>query len=127
MGSGSRPDAEDFDPVSAQIYGPNRVVRTSGLPGTVAGGTLLFTTRIKPPRGLYTSERMSQQQADSRSDTIIEVWKYGMGYQLDASMWIIHRGIRYDIVGKDDMQSNWRSQTVKYQCRQCNNVSLATS
>lgn len=116
----TRPNTEDFHPMSANIYGPARTIRASGVPGQTTP-TLLMNTRIKPPRGLYTSERMNNQQADSRSDTIIEVWALGVGANLTADMWIVHNGIRYDVIGRDDMGADHRSQTIKYQCRNCGN------
>lgn len=119
----TRPDAQDFHPMSAQIWGPTRTIRASGVPGQTTP-TILFTTRIKTPRGLYTSEKTNQQQNDSRSDVLIEVWNYGPGANLTADQWIQHNGIRYDILGKVDMQGDYRRLTTKYQCRLSNNPLL---
>lgn len=119
-------NSEDFDPWSATVWGPGRALRPSGVPA-VGTPQQLFQTRIKTPRGLYTTEKTNQQAPDSRSDCIIEVWNFGpvsnptLGANLTSDMWIMHRGIRYDIVGKNDMQGDYRRQTTKYQCRICTN------
>lgn len=120
----SRQNAEDFDPWSAEIWGPTRTIRPSGVPGN-GPLVLLMLTRIKTPRGLFTNEKTNQQQADSRSNCIIEVWNFGAGKCLTADMWIIHRGIRYDVVGRNDMGADWRKQTVKYQCIMSSNPVVA--
>lgn len=106
--------------MSAQIFGPTRQVRDSGAPGETTP-TLLDTTRIKPPRSLFTSERTNLQAPDSRTDVIIECWAFGIAAKLTADMWFVHDGVRYDIIGKNDVNADYRKQTVKYQCRICNN------
>lgn len=118
--SKQRQNAEEFDPMSADIYGPTRLVRASGVPGASAYVKLL-NTRIKTPRGLYTTELSNQQHDDARFDTIIEIANAGTtvvrGSALTTEMYILHRGKRYDIVGPCNTTADWRSETTKYQCR----------
>jgi hypothetical protein len=122
-----RQDSVDFDPVSAYIYQVVRTVRPSGVPGNTGTDTMLFRTRIKTPRGLFTNERTNLNTPDSRSDVVIEVWNYGpatnttLGANLTADMYIMHRNIRYDIIGRNDMQGSYLRETTKYQCRICTN------
>lgn len=122
----TRNNAEDFDPEPAYIFSITRESRTSGVPG-VATATQLFETRIKPPRGMFASELTNNQIPDSRSDVIIEIWNDGpdsqpqLGANLTADMYIMHRGFRYDIVGRNDVQADYRRETTRYQCRVSNN------
>lgn len=115
-----RQNAEEFDPMSADIYGPIRQVRSSGVPGA-SDYTKLFSTRIKTPRGLYTTELANQQHDDARFDTVIEVSNAGTsvvrGSALTTDMYILHRGRRYDIVGPCNTTADWRKETTSYQCR----------
>ena len=114
----SRQPSEDFDPVSAEIYGPTRSTKESGVQ-TVGPPVLLFTTRIKCPRGLFVSERLAQQKPDSQADCIIEVSSMGLGASLTSDMSIIHRGVTYEIKGK--LPGDYRTETVLYQCKTHNN------
>ena len=97
--------------MSADIYGPTRQVRSSGVPGASAYARL-FTTRIKTPRGLYTTELANQQHDDARFDTVIEVSNAGTsavrGSALTTDMYLLHRGRRYDIVGPCNTTADWR-------------------
>ncbi|CAB4176542.1 hypothetical protein UFOVP991_37 [uncultured Caudovirales phage] len=115
-----RQNAEEFDPWSADIYGPTRLSRPSGVPGASAY-VRLFTTRIKTPRGLYTTEMVNQQHDDARFDTVIEVSNAGTdavrGSALTTDMYILHRDRRYDIVGPNNTTADWRKETTSYQCR----------
>lgn len=125
-----RQNSEEFDPVSADIYGPTRLVRPSGVPGA-SGYAKLLSTRIKTPRGLYTTEMSNQQHDDNRFDTIVEVYNGGntvcKGSALTTDMYIIHRGKRYDIVGPCNTTADWRKETTGYQCRaSANPVAVVT-
>lgn len=114
----TRPRAESFHPASADVWGPNRVADNSGVIKTE--GILLFNTRIKTPRGLFVSERMNHQAADSQSDVVISIWNYLGGDRLTGDMWLMHLGIRYDIKGRiTQTQESWESHCTSYQCRMC--------
>lgn len=115
-----RQNSEEFHPMSADIYGPTRLIRPSGVPGASAYSKLL-NTRIKTPRGLYTTEMINQQHDDARFDTIVEVYSGGnnvvRGNALTTDMYILHNGMRYDIVGMCSTTNDWRKETTSYQCR----------
>lgn len=122
----ARPRGEEFDPEPAFIYGPETTIRPTGVVETTE--KFLFETCIKPPRGMYTNERLNQQAPDSRSTLIIETWNYGpdwdetLGAHLTADMWIVHRGVRYDIVGQlKAVKASWQSETTAYEVRMSNN------
>ena len=114
----NRQASVDFDPVSAEIFGPTRDVKLSGVQ-TVGPPTLLFTTRIKSPRGLFVSEKINQQHADAQFDCIIEVSSMGIGASLTSDMHIKHRGTTYEI--KSKLPGDWRTEVTSYQCRAHNN------
>ena len=115
-----RQNAEEFHPMSADIYGPLRVIRPSGVPGATTYVKLL-RVRIKTPRGLYTTEMDNQQHSDARFDTIIEVVNADTiavsTRKLTTDMYIMHDGRRYDIVGPCSTTADWRKGTTSYQCR----------
>ena len=116
----TRQNRADFHPMSAVIYQPTREVRSSGVPGKTGSPTVVMDgVRIVTPRGLYTSEKLNQQQADSRADVIVGVGDFGV--TLTADMYIVHNDIRYDIVGICDPGADWRNDVTNYQCRISNN------
>lgn len=123
----NRQNAEEFHPVSADIYGPTRLVRSSGVPSASAY-VKLFSTRIKTPRGLYTTEIQNQLHDDSRFDTIVEVSNAGntvvKGNYLTTDMYIVHCGRQFDIVGPCNTTADWRKETTAYQCRSSNNPGM---
>lgn len=102
----------DFDPVEAEIWGPVRTSKPSGVQS--ATPALLFITRIKSPRGMYASESMNQGHSDSRGNCVIEVSALGIGDSLTADMWFMHRGTRYEIKGK--LPTDWRTEMALYVC-----------
>lgn len=125
----ARPRGEEFDPDEAEIWGPVRTPRASG--EVEITDTLLFGgTRIKPPRGMYASERTDQAAPDARNTCVVEIWNYGpddnpnLGATLTSDMWIIHIGIRYEIIGQvRKASSSWQSETTCYLVRMSNNAS----
>lgn len=112
----ARPNTIEFDPVSADIYGP---VRTNVGGVTKAVATKLFNTRISPPRAMYTWERSNQQKADSVSTQVLSVWKYGIPL-LTSDMYFLWRGRRYDIVGEMD-RASWTDNTKAYEVKVSSN------
>lgn len=117
-----RPNAVAFDPVSAYIHGPVRIVSDTGVTrtSTDSAETLLFRTRIKTPRGMYTWEHNNQHKADSVVSMVIEVWTHGLP-QLTSDMWIMHRDQRYDIIGELPQAGEWTTETKAYQVKTTGN------
>lgn len=93
-----RPSGGDFDPMSAEVWQPNRIQASSGesVPGEP---TVFLRTRIKSPRGLFTQEATNQGRSNSQTNNWIDVRLEGGGDKLTADMWIIHNSVRYDIKG----------------------------
>lgn len=112
MGRTSRSSGGEFDPCSAQVYGPTRASEPSG-ESALSAPTPVLLSRIKSPRGLFTTERENQAHSMSVSDMVIEIRSEGGGDNLTADMWIVHRGITYWIKGK--LGIDWRAGTTLYQ------------
>ncbi len=108
-----RSSGGEFDPVSAKVYRPSRQAEESGESTALAEPILHLTTRIKSPRGLFTSERSNQAHAFSMSDMVIEVRNEGGGDNLTADMWIVHRKVTYYIKGV--LRQDWTGGTTFYQ------------
>ena len=116
----TRPSGGDFDPWSAQVWGPVISQMPSGEATSTPG--LLLTTRIKSPRGLFTIERESQGKAFSESDMAIEVRSEGGGASLTANMWFIHRNISYWIKGV--LRADYAKGTTIYQVSTSNDSQI---
>lgn len=112
MGRTSRSSGSEFDPWSAQVFGPTRI-RTTANEAAKSGPTLILTTRIKSPRGLFTTERDNQSHSMSISDMVIEVRNEGGGDKLTADMWFVHRSRTYYIKGV--LRIDWKAGTTLYQ------------
>lgn len=112
MARTSRPSGGEFDPCSAQVYGPARKQMDSG-ESALDTDALILKSRIKSPRGLFTSERENQAHPQSVSDMVIEIRSEGGGDNLTADMWIVHRTRTYWIKGK--LGQDYRTGTTLYQ------------
>lgn len=93
----NRASGGEYDPVSAKVFKPNRTQLSSGEWSVDTQNPILhLTAPILPIKGMFVREGQNQGHADSQSDLVIEMVDAD---NLSADMWIIHRGIRYDIKG----------------------------
>lgn len=118
-----RSSGGEFDPWSAKVYKPGRQAEDSGEAAALATPVLVLTTRIKSPRGLFTTERSNQAHSFSVSDLAIEVRNEGGGDNLTGDMWIVHRKVTYYIKGK--LGQDWTGGTTIYQVSQTNDFGKA--
>lgn len=102
----------EFDPVSAYIYGPNQTMKSSG--AVSSSEILLFRTRIKPPRGLYVQESTFLGAQVSTGSVVIEMSSMGLGGRMTADMHVKHRNVRYNVKGR--LPTDPRQETTLYHC-----------
>jgi hypothetical protein len=114
-----RSSGADFDPVSAEVWGPKEIQLTSGESTSVPAKVL--TTRIKSPRGLFVSERENLGHAFAVGDMAIAIRNEGGGAKLSSAMWIMHRGVRYEIKGV--LRSDYTTGVTTYQVTASNDRS----
>ena len=114
-----RPSGVDLDPVSAQVWGPKEIQLPSG--ESTSTPALLLTTRIKSPRGLFVSEQTNLGHAYAVGDMAIAVRNEGGGTKLSSAMWIMHRGVRYEIKGV--LRTDWQAGLTTYQVTASNDRS----
>lgn len=121
----ARPSGADIDPVSATVYGPNRVILASGeqnIDSTTPWIVINSGVPIKSPRGMFGWELEALGKAQSTSTMIIEVRIEGGGDQYTSDMVIVHMNIAYQIVGK--RPTDWRRGLVPYQVMTTNDFNI---
>lgn len=113
-----RKSAADFDPVSATVYGPQQLKHEdsgeaySGPPVAIWSGCRLKTV------GLYTTDKTNQEHGQSQGTQYIDIRSEGRGSKLTSENFIVHRGTRYDIIGR--LNSDYRNGTTRYQVNATN-------
>ncbi len=99
----SRLSGADFNPMTASVYGPNRITLESGEAGIDRAQPWILVmdgVSIRTPRGLFGWEVEALGKAQSVSSLMIEVLSDGGCDKFTAEMVIVHDGIAYQIIGR---------------------------
>ena len=105
-----RPTAALWDPVSATVYRPVQSLLASNEATSSPEAVGLVSVRAV---GLFNTTRLNQESGNTQSNQYLDVRIPSAGENLTSECFIIHRGMRYEIVGISG--SDWQLQYTRYQ------------